>query len=139
MLRVLSCWHQVAISLGLLRREMERSSATHFVIDGFPRNFDNLEGWDQLMTGVADVDAVLYFDVPADVMQERMLKRGAEGSGRSDDNVAAAAKRATPAWRLPLILISEQKNTRTDFRRGFSPKRERNARPPPRAHARIFL
>lgn len=41
----------VALSLGLLRREMESRNTTRFVIDGFPRNQDNVDGWNELMTG----------------------------------------------------------------------------------------
>lgn len=33
----------VRISLGLLRREMAASKATRFLVDGFPRNFDNVK------------------------------------------------------------------------------------------------
>jgi hypothetical protein len=33
----------VRISLGLLRREMAASNASRFLVDGFPRNFDNVK------------------------------------------------------------------------------------------------
>jgi hypothetical protein len=33
----------VRISLGLLRREMANSKARRFLVDGFPRNFDNVQ------------------------------------------------------------------------------------------------
>lgn len=33
----------VRISLGLLRREMAASKARRFLVDGFPRNFDNVQ------------------------------------------------------------------------------------------------
>lgn len=33
-----------------------------FLIDGFPRNADNLEGWNREMDGKADVKFVLFFD-----------------------------------------------------------------------------
>ena len=33
----------VRISLGLLRREMASAKASRFLIDGFPRNFDNVQ------------------------------------------------------------------------------------------------
>lgn len=82
----------VALSLGLLRRQMEQRNSTRFIIDGFPRNRDNLDGWNELMTGVAEIDCVLFYDVPVDELKRRMLSRG-ETSGRSDDNVAAAEKR----------------------------------------------
>lgn len=86
----------VRISLSLLRAEMEaardRAGSTHFLIDGFPRNFDNVQGWEELMQEVADVEAVLAIDCPEDVLIERLLKRG-ETSGRTDDNVETIRKR----------------------------------------------
>lgn len=33
-----------------------------FLIDGFPRNQDNLQGWNKTMDGKADVSFVLFFD-----------------------------------------------------------------------------
>lgn len=33
-----------------------------FLIDGFPRNEDNLQGWNSSMEGKADVKFVLFFD-----------------------------------------------------------------------------
>ena len=33
-----------------------------FLIDGFPRNEDNLQGWNKVMEGEADVKFVLFFD-----------------------------------------------------------------------------
>ncbi len=33
-----------------------------FLIDGFPRNEDNLQGWNTVMEGKADVKFVLFFD-----------------------------------------------------------------------------
>jgi len=85
----------VALSLGLLRKEMEKNAPNDiYIIDGFPRNQDNLDGWNDLMTHFANVEAVLFYDIPTQVMIERMISRG-ETSGRSDDNLAAAQKRIT--------------------------------------------
>ena len=41
----------------------------------------------------ARVDSVLFFDCPEAELERRVLGRGAEGSGRSDDNVKSARKR----------------------------------------------
>lgn len=99
----------VALSLGLLKKAMDASPAKRFVIDGFPRNEDNLVGWNELMSEVADVDCVLFYDVPHDELLRRMLSRG-ETSGRSDDNVAAAHKRIDTfeECTMPIIRHFEQ-------------------------------
>eukprot|EP01134_Creolimax_fragrantissima_P005046 CFRG5046T1 len=83
----------VEITIELLHNAMEKDGTTNnFLIDGFPRNKDNLEGWNKKMEGVADVKQVLNFDLPEDECLKRALKRG-ETSGRSDDNEESFRKR----------------------------------------------
>ena len=46
---------------------MEESKLQNFLIDGFPRNKDNLDGWNREMDSVAAVKKVLFFNCPDDV------------------------------------------------------------------------
>jgi UMP-CMP kinase len=46
---------------------MEQSKKQNFLIDGFPRNKDNLDGWNNAMKDVAVVRRVLFFNCPDDV------------------------------------------------------------------------
>lgn len=69
------------------------SSSGKFLIDGFPRNRNNLEGWQKEMHDKVDLKFVLFFDCPRDICVERCIKRGEAGSGRSDDNVESLHKR----------------------------------------------
>ena len=83
--------------LALIRQAMEASGKQDFLIDGFPRSADNLQGWEANMQGV-DVASILYLETTEEVMQERILRRSAEtvaagGAARSDDNVDAIKKR----------------------------------------------
>lgn len=87
----------VEISLALLRAAMEEARATVgrqalFLVDGFPRNFDNLSGWCRVMKDVAALEAVLVYQCPLAVLQERILER-AKVSGRTDDNLESVKKR----------------------------------------------
>ena len=83
----------VEITCRLLHRAMEHAGMDKkFLIDGFPRNQDNLDGWNTEMTGHAKVEQVLFFDVPEEIMLSRIMKRS-ETSGRTDDNEEAAKKR----------------------------------------------
>ena len=83
----------VEITCRLLLKAMEKEGLEKkFLIDGFPRNKDNLDGWNKEMKGHANVVQVLFFEVPEDIMLARIMKR-AESSGRSDDNEEAAKKR----------------------------------------------
>merc|ERR1712187_364774 len=64
-------------------------------VDGFPRNEDNVRGWTENMSDQADIRGVLYFDVPEDVMVDRVLKRAKEGGpgARADDTEEVVRKR----------------------------------------------
>ncbi|CBY41237.1 unnamed protein product, partial [Oikopleura dioica] len=63
-----------------------------FLIDGFPRNVDNLQGWTKQMDGKTDDRIVLYLNCPLEVCESRIMERS-KTSGRSDDNIEALRKR----------------------------------------------
>lgn len=80
------------ITVRLLRNAMENSGATKFLVDGFPRDVDNLACWESDMTALTNVQFLLYLNCPQDIMIDRLVERG-KTSGRSDDNREAIAKR----------------------------------------------
>ena len=84
----------VEISLGLLRRAMnDAGPGRRILVDGFPRNNDNVRGWNEVVgEGGANIERVLYFDCPEDSLVQRILSRG-ETSGRTDDNLKSLKKR----------------------------------------------
>ncbi|XP_070775254.1 UMP-CMP kinase [Enoplosus armatus] len=87
----------VEITINLLRKAMEDTMKKdekkfRFLIDGFPRNEDNLQGWNTVMDGKADVKFVLFFDCGNEVCINRCLERG-KSSGRTDDNRESLEKR----------------------------------------------
>ena len=45
-----------------MQLNMEKNGKDHFLIDGFPRNQDNLDGWMRQMGSKTDVKFVLFFD-----------------------------------------------------------------------------
>jgi len=61
-----------------------------FLIDGFPRNLDNLQGWES--EAGHDARAVLFFEATEEVLEGRLMERG-KTSGRSDDNLKSIKKR----------------------------------------------
>eukprot|EP00475_Leptophrys_vorax_P033251 TRINITY_DN5201_c0_g1_i1.p1 TRINITY_DN5201_c0_g1~~TRINITY_DN5201_c0_g1_i1.p1 ORF type:complete len:586 (+),score=191.44 TRINITY_DN5201_c0_g1_i1:1510-3267(+) len=65
-----------------------------FLIDGFPRNQENIDGWNEAFGGNPNISVkfMLYLECPEPVMEQRLLKRG-ENSGRVDDNAEAIKKR----------------------------------------------
>ena len=84
----------VEISLNLLQQAMREQSEKQiiYLVDGFPRNYDNLNGWCDVMHDVTALYSVLVYQCPLDVLEKRILKR-AEDSGRSDDNLESLRKR----------------------------------------------
>jgi len=80
------------VTVGLLRNAMEASGSNKFLIDGFPRDVDNLRCWESKMKKISDVQFLLFLDCPQDVMTERLLERGLT-SGRNDDNAESIKKR----------------------------------------------
>jgi len=87
----------VEISLSLLQNAMKEKSDEMgkeiiFLVDGFPRNFDNLSGWSRYMSDVATLWGVLCYQCPLKVLEDRILER-AKSSGRADDNLQSVKKR----------------------------------------------
>lgn len=83
----------VEITCSLLERAMINSEAVNFLIDGFPRNEDNLQGWNTQMGEKVNVRFVLFFQCDEETCVQRCLARGAAGSGRTDDNAESLKKR----------------------------------------------
>jgi len=85
----------VEITLKLIKKVMMghcEKGVCKFLLDGFPRNQDNIDGWNSMIGDSMDVCGVLFFDLSEDAMLKRLLKRGEE-SGRPDDNIEAIKKR----------------------------------------------
>ncbi|KAK4319686.1 hypothetical protein Pmani_009348 [Petrolisthes manimaculis] len=102
----------VEITCSLLERAMKESSKNEFLIDGFPRNQNNLEGWNKQMGEKVDLKFVLFFNCPLEVCTQRCLDRGAAGSGRSDDNMESLKKRFDTYMNatMPIIKHYEAQN-----------------------------
>ena len=50
---------------------MKKSGSHKFLIDGFPRNQDNLDGWNRQMASNVNLLFVLFFDCPQEVRNLR--------------------------------------------------------------------
>ncbi|XP_017468292.1 PREDICTED: UMP-CMP kinase isoform X2 [Rhagoletis zephyria] len=100
----------VEVTCSLLEKAMQNSGQQKFLIDGFPRNQDNLDGWTRQMGDKVDFQFVLFFDCGEDKCVERCLSRGQSGSGRSDDNLESLKKRIQTYNNdsLPIIKHFEQ-------------------------------
>lgn len=98
------------IVVSLLKNAMEKIARTtgkcSFLIDGFPRSLENLEGWYDLFGRDAELPTMLYFECPYDVLEQRILGR-AKFTGRNDDNVESLKLRfdTFKAETLPIVEL----------------------------------
>lgn len=82
----------VEVTVRLLTAAMKKSGGSKFLIDGFPRNADNVKGWENVAGPDTEVCGVLFYDCPEHVMESRLTERG-KTSGRSDDKAEVIRKR----------------------------------------------
>ena len=103
------------IIVTLLKNAMETITRTtgknNFLLDGFPRSLDNLEGWYAIFGRDAELPEMLYFECPFEVLGKRILAR-ARYTGRSDDNVESVKLRfdTFKAETLPTVEFFRSRN-----------------------------
>jgi UMP-CMP kinase len=73
-----------------LKDAILKSDKKKILVDGYPRNQENMDVWEKVMKDVVDVKAALFFDCPAEEMRKRILGRN---QGRADDNLKTILKR----------------------------------------------
>jgi len=82
----------VEVTVRLLINAIKASGGSRFLVDGFPRNTNNLSGWQQEVGDSLQIGGVLFYDCPEATMEARLLERG-KTSGRADDNIESIRKR----------------------------------------------
>ena len=99
----------------LMKDAMERLTRTtgknNFLLDGFPRSMNNMEGWYEIFGHDAPLPKMMYFECPYEVLEKRILGR-AKYSGRTDDNLASMKVRfdTFKAETLPTVEFFKDKN-----------------------------
>ena len=73
-----------------LKDAILKSDKKIILVDGYPRNQENMDVWDKMMKDVVDVKAALFFDCPTEEMKKRILGRN---EGRADDKEKNILKR----------------------------------------------
>ena len=82
------------ILLQILKKTILNTSYINMriLLDGFPRNMENLTKWDEIIGDSFDVSFALFFECSSEILEQRILER-AKTSGRSDDNLESFKKR----------------------------------------------
>jgi UMP-CMP kinase len=103
------------IVVTLLKNAMETvtrmTGRNNFLLDGFPRSLENLEGWYEVFGREAELPTMLYFECPCEVLEKRILGR-AKYTGRSDDNIESVKLRfdTFKAETLPTVELFKSKD-----------------------------
>nr|CAH7762436.1 unnamed protein product [Callosobruchus chinensis] len=89
---------------------VQNEQTNRFLIDGFPRNMSNLEGWTTygFTNDIVTLKFVLFFDCSKEECEKRCLQRK---EGRSDDNIESLRKRFTSYLNetMPVLQFYDQK------------------------------
>ncbi len=82
------------VTVGLMKKAIEKNGwdQKKYLIDGFPRNKENLDIWQRILGEEINVPFILFLEANEDAMIERILER-AKTSGRDDDNMESLKKR----------------------------------------------
>ncbi|KII63953.1 UMP-CMP kinase [Thelohanellus kitauei] len=83
----------VEITMALLEKEMRDIGWSKFyLIDGFPRDLENLEGFLDHLGERVDIRCAIWFDIDENISFHRVILRS-EASDRVDDNPSSLDKR----------------------------------------------
>jgi adenylate kinase len=89
-----------ALVMELIKERLQRADCqSGFLLDGFPRTVEQARGLDDLLEKIdQQLTHLVEISVSESVLLDRIKKRGAQGSGRSDDNDVVAARRLQVYW-----------------------------------------
>jgi len=76
----------------VLKEYIVHSRNKKILVDGYPRNQENIDVWEKEMKELVEVKGALYIEVSNEEMKKRLLGRN---EGRADDNEETIAKRLT--------------------------------------------
>ena len=83
----------VKITCSLLKKAMDEAGKKNiFLIDGYPRNQDNIDGWNEVFGENYKLITSIILGCDEKMLEKRLLQR-AQHSGRSDDKVDVIKKR----------------------------------------------
>jgi len=83
----------VKITCNLIKKAMdEKGKNKIFLIDGYPRNQANIDGWKEVFQNNFILVTSIILDCDEDELVKRLVERG-KTSGRTDDNIETIKKR----------------------------------------------
>ena len=108
----------VEITIKLLlaaMKDAEQHGTWNFLIDGFPRNLDNYEGWFETAGSATECLGCIFMECPIDELTKRIMGRAEEARAkgqevRKDDNLESLQKRfkTYKEQSLPIVKVFEK-------------------------------
>ena len=95
------------IVIKVLKSYIINSENKKILLDGYPRNKENMEIWEKEMKGQVNEVGALYFDVSNEEMKKRILGRN---EGRADDNEETITKRLATFEKETKPILAEFEN-----------------------------
>ena len=86
-----------------IKEELKDKNKT-ILLDGFPRNEENIQVWNNEMKDSCGVIAVVYFECSKNEMRKRLMNRK---EGRLDDNEEVIDKRIESFYKETFPLVNE--------------------------------
>lgn len=105
----------VSITVNLIKTKMDSLGKENlFLIDGYPRNKDNIDGWNELFDGSegrkANILCLINLECSEGTCEQRLLSRSLT-SGRGDDNKEVIKKRFETHKRESEVVVEIMKKT----------------------------
>jgi len=96
--------------IGLMRDCMKKKGwgKSKFLIDGFPRNEENMKVFGDELSSEVDLLGVLFYELDSETMKQRCLGRS---EGRADDNEETIKKRLATYENETVPLVEKMKET----------------------------
>lgn len=97
----------VKITCGLIKSRMDEFGRENiFLIDGYPRNQDNIDGFNQVFQENYTIVCTLFLTCDEETCVSRILSRS-ETSNRSDDEKAVVVKRFNTFFKESMPVVEE--------------------------------
>ncbi len=96
------------IVVNLVKEVFAKDPKAIYLLDGFPRNQENLDVWTKILGNSAKIEFMLFLQTSDEVMMQRMARRAAESEQkRADDTDDEIQKNRIQVFRNETIPIVE--------------------------------
>lgn len=102
------------IVVNLVKEVFEKDKKAIYLLDGFPRNQENLDVWQKILGNSAKIEFMLFLETSDEIMMQRMLKRATESeTKRADDTDETIQKNRIEVFKnetLPIVDVFKRNN-----------------------------